>query len=203
MARNVKPQGKIARRLGIAVTDKQARILSKRGFPPGQHGGKGYPRISEYGKQLQEKQKAKFIYGLLERQFSNYMAKATQKSGDTGENLFRMLETRLDNVVFRAGLTKTRQQARQLVNHAHFRVNGEKVNIPSYQVKVGDVITLREKSKNMKLFKEAAEAFKNKEQVSWIVADINAFSAKVTDLPKATDMTGEFNVKLVIEFYSR
>ncbi len=203
MARNVKPQGKIARRLGIAVTDKQARILSKRGFPPGQHGGKGYPRISEYGKQLQEKQKAKFIYGLLERQFSNYMEKANQKAGDTSEHLFRLLETRLDNTVYRAGLTKTRQQARQLVNHAHFLVNGKKVNIPSYQVKVGDVIALRDKSKKMKVFKEAAEAFKNREQVSWVVADINEFSAKVTDMPKATDMTGEFNPKLVIEFYSR
>lgn len=203
MARNFKPKGKIARRLGIAVTDKQQRILAKRGMPPGQHGPKGYPRVSEYGKQLQEKQKAKFIYGLLEKQFRNYFTKALTKGGDTSENLFTFLETRLDNVVFRAGLTKTREQARQLVSHAHFRVNGKKVDIPSYQVKVGDVVSVRDKSKTMKIFAEQKEAFKNVEQVSWIHADINDLSLKITDMPKVTDMTGEYNPKLIIEFYSR
>lgn len=203
MARNFKPKGKIARRLGIAVTDKQQRILAKRGMPPGQHGLKGYPRMSEYGKQLQEKQKAKFIYGLLEKQFRNYFTKALLKGGDTSENLFSLLETRLDNVIFRAGFAKTREQARQLVSHAHFRVNGNRVDIPSYQVKVGDVVSVKDKSKNMKIFADQKEAFKNIEQVSWLHPDISTFSVKVTDLPKVTDMTGEYNPKLIIEFYSR
>jgi small subunit ribosomal protein S4 len=203
MARNRKPQGKITRRLGIAVTDKQQRILSRRGMPPGQHGPKGYPRISEYGKQLQEKQKAKFIYGLLEKQFRNYFKKAVQKDGDTGENLFRMLELRLDNVLFRTGIAKTRQQARQMVSHAHVRVNDGRVNIPSYQVKVGDSISIREKSAKMKMFDEARESLKNAEGISWATIDGSTLIVKITDLPKAADMTGDFNPKSIIEFYSR
>jgi len=203
MARNLKPKVKIARRLNLALTDKQQRILAKRNMPPGAHGGNGYPRLSEYGKQLQEKQKAKFIYGILERQFSNYFKKASGAKGDTGEILFASLERRLDNVVYRARFAKTRQQARQLVGHGHFTLNGRRVDIPSIEVKVGDIITLRDHSKGSKVFAEAKEMFDKREPVSWLIGDIAEMTIKITDLPKSTDMTGEFNAKAVIEFYSR
>jgi len=204
MARNLSPQGKRARREGIAVTPKQAKVLSRRSFPPGQHGpAKGMPRLSEYGKQLREKQKAKFIYGLMERQFRNFFKKSAKKQGDTGYNLYKMLEKRLDNVVFRAGLAKTRAMARQLVSHAHIRVNGRKVNIPSYQVKVGDEISVRDKSKEAKIYLEAREAFTNRETSSWITTDIDNLTAKIVDEPSEKETAAEFNPKPIIEFYSR
>lgn len=203
MARNTKSKIKIARRLNLAVTDKQQRILAKRNYPPGAHGDKGYPRLSEYGKQLQEKQKAKFIYGILERQFRNYFAKADKSQDDTGVALFQVLERRLDNVMFRAGFAKTREQARQLVSHNHVKVNDKKVNIPSYQVKVGEIITIKEKTQKSKLFEGIQEFSKNVEGVSWLNADIKGFTIKVVDLPKDADMSGEFSTKSVIEFYSK
>jgi len=203
MARNLNSKIKIARRLNLAVNDKQQRILAKRNFPPGAHGDKGYPRLSEYGKQQQEKQKAKFIYGLLERQFRNYFAKADKSQLDTGLALFQLLERRLDNVIFRAGFAKTREQARQIVSHNHVRVNGKKVNIPSYQVKIGEIITIKEKTQKSKLYEGIVEYAKNVESVSWLNADIKNFSIKVVDLPKETDMSGEFSAKSVIEFYSK
>jgi small subunit ribosomal protein S4 len=203
MARNLTPQVKRARREKFALTDKQQRLLNKRGFPPGVHGPDGYGRTSEYGRQLREKQKAKFIYGLLEKQFRNYFKKASSKKGDTGEILFSLLEKRLDNSIFRAGFAQTRPLARQLVSHCHILVNGKKVNIPSYEIKVGEVIEIRPKSKDLKIFTAIKERFKNVQQVSWIVADIDKLSFKVVDLPKVTDMTGEYNAKLIVEFYSR
>lgn len=203
MARNLKSQGSRVRRLGIGLTDKQQKILSKRPTPPGQHGGKGNPRQSEYGKQLAEKQKAKFIYGILERQMRNTFRKASGMAGDTGEIIFRILETRLDNVVYRAGFTKTRPQARQLVGHNHILVNGKKVNIPSYVVKVGDVVEVKPATQKVKLFTDAKENFKNIQPVSWLNTNIEKATVKMTDMPKAADMTGEFNTKAVVEFYSR
>lgn len=203
MGRNLKKQSKIVRRLKVATTTKQLRILSRRPTPPGQHGPSGHPRISEYGKQLQEKQKAKFIYGIMERQFANYVTKALRAKGDNGLILFTYLERRLDNSVFRAGLATTRPQARQLVSHAHFLVNDKKVDVPSYQIKVGDVITVKPQSQNSPLFAKAKENAKNVESVSWINADIAKLTFKIVDLPKAADMTGEFDTKLIIEFYSK
>lgn len=203
MGRNLKPKVKLARRLGIAVTDKQLRITKKRPTPPGMHGENGYPRMSEFGKQLREKQRAKFVYGLLERQFRRYYEESLRRKGDNGVILFQLLEQRLDNIVYRSGFANTRPLARQLVSHGHIMVNGKKVNIPSYQVKVGDVITIRAKSQNSPVFNKAKEAGKNYIPTSWIVSDIEKLSAKVTDLPKDTDMTGEFNPKAIIEYYSR
>jgi len=203
MARYLKAQGARARRLGLALSEKQQRILSKRSNPPGQHGIKGSPRLSEYGKQLQEKQKAKFVYGILEKQMRNYYLKASKEAGDTGEALYRLLETRLDNAVFRAGLTKTRRQARQLVSHAHVTVNGKKVNIPSYTVRVGDKIEVKKVSQSMKPLADSKENFKNIQPSSWLNTDIDTLSFKVVDLPKAADMSGEFNPKSIVEIYSR
>lgn len=202
MARLIKPQGKVVRRFGIGFTAKQQKIVARRNTPPGQHGQNGHPRLSEYGKQLQEKQKAKYIYGVLEKQFRKYFDNALKGKGNTTEKLFQLLEMRLDNVVYRSGFAKTRNQARQLVSHAHITVNGKKVDIPSYEVKISDIIEVRKASKDMKIFKEAQEAGKNYEQTSWINSDIAKLSSKVTDKPTAKDMTGEYDPKMIIEFYS-
>src|SRR3989338_5576557 len=141
MARYTGPKVKVARRLGLALTDKQLRIMTKRNFPPGVHGPvNGHPRLSEFGRQLKEKQKAKFIYGILERQLRNYVKEATKKTGNSSSLIFSLLEQRMDNAVYRAGFAETRPKARQLVNHGHFLLNGKKVDVPSIQVKVGDII---------------------------------------------------------------
>lgn len=203
MGRNFTPQLKRARRLKVATTDKQLKILGRRPTPPGVHGPDGHRRLSEYGKQLQEKQKAKFIYGIMERQFANYVTKALKTKGDNGFILFNSLERRLDNAVYRAGFATTRSMARQMVNHGHSTVNGKKVDIPSFQVKVGDVVTVREKSQKSPIFNKIKEQYKNREQASWLHGDIEKLTFKVTDEPKTTDMTGEFDPKLIIEFYSK
>lgn len=203
MGRILSPQLKRARRLKIATTDKQLKILTRRPTPPGVHGPDGHRRMSEYGKQLQEKQKAKFIYGIMERQFANYVTKSLKTRGDNGVILFNLLERRLDNAVYRAGFATTRTMARQLVNHGHFKVNGKKVDIPSYKVSVGDVIDVREKSVKSPVFNKIKEQFKTREHASWIHGDIEKLTFKITDEPKAADMTGEFDPKLIIEFYSK
>ncbi len=203
MARNLSPQLKRARRLKIATTDKQLKILTRRPSPPGVHGPDGHRRMSEYGKQLQEKQKAKFIYGIMERQFANYVTKALKAKGDNGFNLFNALERRMDNAVYRAGLATTRQMARQMVSHGFFKIDGKKVDIPSYKVSVGEVITVREKSEKSPIFNKIREQYKNREHASWLHGDIDKLTFKVTDEPKTSDMTGEFDPKLIIEFYSK
>ena len=151
------PKAKKARRLGLAFTPKEAKVLQKRAFAPGQH-GKNRARLSEYGTQLKEKQKAKFAYGILEKQFSNYFQKALKQPGVTGDNLLKMLELRLDNLVFRLGFAETRAQARQMVSHGFFEVNSKKVDIPSYSAKVGDLVAVRE----VKLKSKLAEKLKEK-----------------------------------------
>ena len=151
MARYTGPKVKISRRLGVNIfeNEKGSKALNKRPYPPGEHGRSRRRQPSEYLLQLQEKQKAKYIYGVLERQFSNLYKEASRQKGVTGENLLRMLEQRLDNIVFRAGWASTRPQARQFVSHGMINVNGRRVDIPSYRVRKGDVITLRDKSRNM------------------------------------------------------
>lgn len=178
-------------------------ILVKRNFPPGVHGAKGYGKLTSYGKQLKEKQKAKRIYGLRERQFENYFSKAFKKVGNTGELLFRALETRLDNVVYRLGFAHSREEARQLVSHGHFSVGGRKVDIPSFSVKVGDIIALREKSQKMPRFADIKEELAKKPMASWLNLDNNELKAKVTSLPKLGD--GEMNIdwRTIVEFYSK
>jgi len=153
---------KACRRYGVKLCQTDKCPVVKRSYPPGVHGPKGARKLTEYGRQLAEKQKAKITYGLREKQFRNYFDKAFKKVGNTSEILFASLESRLDNVIYRLGLGKTRTQARQLVGHGHFAVNGKKVDIPSFQVKVGDVINIREKSRSAKIFTNLAESLKNK-----------------------------------------
>ena len=196
---------KRVRREGINLDgrEKMARILAKRPYAPGVHGPTSRTRMTDYGKQLREKQRAKLVYGVMERQFRNTFEKATDMKGDTGENLIRLLELRLDNAVFRAGFAKTRASARQIVGHAHIDVNGEKVTIPSYQVKVGDVISIRANKKEKKNWKAFAESSTKVETPSWILTELKDLSAKVTSIPAGDDLKQIFDPKPIVEFYSR
>ncbi|MBP0972912.1 MAG: 30S ribosomal protein S4 [Oscillospiraceae bacterium] len=160
-------------------------------------------KVSEYGLQLKEKQKLKFIYGVLEKQFYHYYELATKMEGKTGDNLITLLESRLDSVVFRMGLALTRREARQLVAHAHFTVNGKKVNIPSYRVKVGDVIALREKDRTSEKFKSTVEATRDRVTPLWLDANKENFSATVVRMPSAEDIEYEAATHLIVELYSK
>ncbi len=196
------PKVRKARRLGMAFTTKDAKVLQKRSYAPGQH-GQGRSRLSEYGTQLREKQKAKINYGVLERQFENYFNKALKQVGVTGDNLLKMLELRLDNVVFRLGFAETRAQARQLVSHGFFEVNAKKVDIPSYAVKVGDAISVRagkQKSKYMEQQKEKMRNFKTQE---WVELDAPKMSGKVLTAPTPEQIQNVINTQLIVEHYSR
>jgi len=160
-------------------------------------------KVSEYGLQLREKQKLKFIYGMLEKQFHHYFELAEKMEGQAGSNLLTMLETRLDNVVFRMGLSMTRREARQLVVHGHFDVNGSRVDIPSYRIKVGDVISLRENSKKSVKFKEIVEATNGRLVPTWLDMNKDAQTAKVTRLPAKEDLDYEIEEHLIVELYSK
>lgn len=160
-------------------------------------------KVSEYGLQLKEKQKLKFIYGMLEKQFHHYFELAEKQEGQAGANLLTMLETRLDNVVFRMGLSMTRREARQLVVHGHFDVNGKRVDIPSYRIKAGDVISLRENSKKSVKFKEIVEATNGRVVPTWLDMNKEALSAKVTRLPVKDDLDYEIEEHLIVELYSK
>ena len=199
MARNLAPQWKRYRRLGLDVPGKGAR----RAYPPGQHGNKRKPRLTEYGLQLREKQKAKLLYGIMEKQFSNYFKRASNKDGNTGEILMISLEKRMDNVVYRAGLAATRRQARQLVSHGHFNVNGRKCNIPSREMKPGDVITVREKSLKSEYFKNLPNEMKMHEAPGWLEVNKETFEIKVQADPIAENAEPAITVNLIVEYYSR
>jgi small subunit ribosomal protein S4 len=179
-------------------TDKCA--FARRGYAPGQH-GQGKKKISNYGVQLREKQKAKRIYELLEGQFRKYYEKAERMRGITGENLLKLLEMRLDNVVFRLGYGASRREARQLVNHGHFLVNGKKVDIPSFGVSVGDVITVSDKSKSSERFKMFAE--NPKALPNWIQGNVENFEAKIIAEPARADIDIPVNETLIVELYSK
>lgn len=160
-------------------------------------------KVSEYGRQLKEKQKLKFIYGVLEKQFYHYYELATKMEGSAGNNIITLLESRLDNVVYRMGFALTRREARQLVNHGHFTVNGKKVDIPSYRIKAGDVITLKEKSRTNVKFKENLEITEKYVVPSWLDVDRENFKATVTRLPLADDLDYEVEAHLIVELYSK
>jgi len=181
-------------------TDKCA--FERRGYPPGQH-GQGRIKFSEYGLQLREKQKIKRIYGLLESQFRNLFEKADRMKGVTGSNLLSMLERRLDNVAYRAGFANSRAEARHLVRHGHFSVNGIKVNIPSYLVEKGDLIEVREKSKSIARIGGALEAVKRREIPQWLELDSTSMKSRVRDLPARDDITAPMEERLVVELYSK
>lgn len=196
---------KVSRREGVAVSDRAAHIraLQRRPFAPGVHGPTSRTRLTDFGKQLREKQKAKRMYGLSERQFSNMYEEAVKRKGNSSETMVQLLETRLDNVVYRAGYAKTRAAARQAVNHAHFSVNGKKVDIPSYRVRLGDVITIRDTKRAKPLWKGIEETLSKKEAVSWLSVDSKELTVKVTGLPSGKELLQPFDPKMIVEFYSR
>ncbi|WP_129672376.1 30S ribosomal protein S4 [Candidatus Chloroploca sp. Khr17] len=206
MARYHGPVGKVSRRLGIGITEKGQRILNKRPFPPGQHGPSARRRqVSDYGLQLLEKQKAKYIYGVLERQFRRTFEQASRRSGVTGEYLLSLLERRLDNVVYRLGLATTRAQARQLVAHGHIMVDGRKTNIPSYTVKIGQTISIRPESRRRTYFKNLVDSGElNKYRApEWLRLDPAEMTGTILSLPRREDAEAGINEQLIVEFYSR
>ena len=181
-------------------TDKCA--IARRGYAPGQH-GQGRKKMSEYGTQLREKQKAKRYYGLLENQFYHYFELATKMAGKTGENLLKVLESRLDNVVYRAGFAMSRPEARQLVSHGHFTVNGKAVNIPSYLVKAGDVVAIVEKSMSSDKIKGVLEANASRPALNWLSVDKNKAQATVVSLPERGEIDLQVEEQLIVELYSK
>jgi small subunit ribosomal protein S4 len=199
---------RLCRREGTKLYLKGDRCYSdkcavdRRAYAPGQH-GQSRKKQSEYGIQLREKQKARRIYGVLEKQFRNYFEKADRQKGVTGENLLRLLERRLDNVVYRLGFASSRPEARQLVRHAHFTVNGKKVNIPSYQVRVGDEIAVKEGSISLEKFKELAELAAHKTPPAWLEVDAKALRGRVVALPSREDIDIPVEEHLIVELYSK
>ncbi len=204
MARNLTPIVKLSRREGIELHPKAVKVMAKRSYGPGQHGQSRRSKPSDYSLQLREKQKVKRTYGILERQFRNYVTKAEGMAGVTGENLLCLLETRLDNAVYRVGLAPSRQSARQLVTHAHIELNGKKVDIPSILVKPKDVITVRPSSQNNEYFKATAETVNvNSNTTSWLSFDPKKLTAKVTGTPMREEIPELIEEQLIIEYYSR
>ena len=201
MARYTGPKSRIARRFGEAIFGPD-KVLSKRNFPPGQHGNNRRKKTSEYGVMLAEKQKAKYTYGVLEKQFRNMFEKAARTSGITGEILLQNLECRLDNVVYRLGIAPTRAAARQLVGHKHIIVDGEVVNIPSYAVKPGQIIGVCEKSKSLEVIANALAGF-NHSKYPWIEWDENTKSGKLLHKPERADIPENIKEQLIVELYSK
>ncbi|WMN07346.1 30S ribosomal protein S4 [Marivirga arenosa] len=201
MARYKGPKSKIARRFNEPIFGA-SKALSKKAYPPGQHGRGRRRKQSEYAVQLMEKQKAKYTYGVLEKQFANLFDKASRKKGITGEVLLQLLESRLDNVVYRLGIAPTRRAARQLVGHKHILVNGEILNIPSYQVKEGDVIGVREKSKSLEAVTDSLSA-NTVSKYSWLEFDKSSMSGKFVNTPQREDIPENINEQLIVELYSK
>ncbi len=183
--------------------DKMARVLTKRPYAPGVHGPTGNSRMTDYGKQLREKQRAKLVFGVMERQFRNYFEKAVRTKGNSGDALVQLLEMRLDNVLFRAGFAKTRAAARQIISHKHVDVNGKTVNVASYSVRVGDIVKIRESKKGKGIWKSFAENAPKVEVPSWISANPSDLEVKITSKPQGEELKQLFDTKLIIEFYSR
>ncbi|MBZ5750137.1 MULTISPECIES: 30S ribosomal protein S4 [Metabacillus] len=200
MARYTGSSWKLSRRLGISLSGS-GKELEKRPYAPGQHGPGQRKKISEYGLQLQEKQKLRHMYGVNERQFRNLFDRAGKMAGVHGENFMILLDARLDNIVYRLGLARTRRQARQLVNHGHIVVDGGRVDIPSYKVKPGQTITLREKSRNLDIVKEAIEV--NNFVPDYLTFDADKLEGTFTRLPERSELPAEINEALIVEFYSR
>ena len=208
MARYTDAVCRICRREGDKLFLKGDRCYSdkcaiaRRSYAPGQH-GQGRKKSSEYGTQLREKQKAKRYYGLLENQFYHYFELASKMSGKTGENLLKVLESRLDNVVYRAGFAMSRPEARQLVSHGHFTVNGKAVNIPSYLVKAGDVVAIVEKSMSSDKIKGVLEANASRPALNWLSVDKNKAQATVVNLPERSEIDLQVEEQLIVELYSK
>lgn len=209
MARYTGPVCRLCRREGEKLYLKGEKCFTekcpvdRRTYPPGQHGQGRRQRLSDYGLHIREKQKLRRIYGVLERQFRRYYEEAARRKGVTGENLLVLLESRLDNMVYRLGFAPSRPAARQLVMHGHFTVNGQKVDIPSYLVKEGDVISVRERSRNVNVIKESVEATKGRGVPEWLELDAEALVGKVKSLPSRDQIDVQVQEHLIVEHYSR
>jgi small subunit ribosomal protein S4 len=203
MARYTGAVVRLSRRLGVALTPKAQKFLERRPYAPGQHGQNKRNKMSEYALQLREKQKMKFMYGILEKQFRLYYEKAASQRGVTGENLVKILERRFDNVIYRAGFAASRPAARQLVTHCHLLVNGKSINIPSYQLKAGDVIELREKSKNLDIVRGSVNKVADNQIPAWISVDKANLKVTFVAVPERADVPLEANEQLVVELYSK
>lgn len=201
MARYIGPKTRIARKFGEAIFGPD-KVLSKRNYPPGQQGNNRRRKTSEYGIMLAEKQKAKYTYGVLEKQFRNLFDKAARSTGITGEVLLQSLESRLDNVVYRLGIAPTRAAARQLVSHKHILVDGKVVNIPSYSVKPGQIVGVREKSKSLEVIADALAGF-NHGKYAWIEWDESSKSGKFLHRPDRADIPENIREQLIVELYSK
>ena len=200
MARYTGPSYKQARRVGFSILEN-GKDVARRPYGPGQHGAERKGKLSDYGVQLKEKQKVRFMYGLTEKQFRKTFNEASKMQGIVGENFLKMLESRLDNLVYRLGLAATRRAARQLVNHGHITVDGNKVDIPSYRVKPGSVIAVKETDKDMKVIKEALEKVTNR--VEFVTFDENKLSGTYVRLPERQELNADINESLIVEFYNR
>lgn len=210
MARETGPKCKTCRREGKKLFLRGERCYSpkcaiiKRKYPPGQHGPKGFPRASEYGQQLREKQKLKKTYGILERQLKKYFDKAKKSVGNTEFQLLRLLETRIDSVIFNAGFLSSRNASRQLINHSHILVNGKRMDIPSYAVKIGDEISVKESSKTKKGIQENLTASKGKKrELTWFTIDAKNTTIKIVEYPNDEELPQDIDTRQIIEFYSR
>lgn len=201
MARYTGPRTKVSRRARQLLDENKAKYFDRRPYPPGDH-GRGRIRESQYQIQLREKQKLKFMYGVLEKQFRRYYRNAAKKSGITGINLLVILESRLDNVVYRAGLASTRPQARQLVNHGHFLVNGKKVDIPSYEVRAGDVVSVKEKSIDILPIQFAIDTV-GRTTPEWLNVDANKRTITVDTMPSREQIDTDIKEQLIVELYSK
>ena len=201
MARYIGPKSRIARRFGEAIFGPD-KVLDKRNYAPGQHGVNRRKKSSEYGTQLAEKQKAKYTYGVLERQFRLLFAKASRIKGITGEILLQLLESRLDNIVYRLGIAPTRAAARQLVSHCHITVDGTVVNIPSYDVKPGQVVAVREKSKSLEVIATSLDGF-NHSKYSWLEWNEAEKAGKYLNIPQREDIPENIKEQLIVELYSK
>ena len=204
MSRYRGPLVRKARRYGVMLFNNgnsKQNAFKKRKYAPGQHGRSSFRSLSEYGKQLQEKQKARFMFGVTEKQFRKYYQKAAKAEGVTGTELLKGLERRLDNVIFRAGFAQTRRQARQLVTHGHFELNGRRVDIPSIEIKVGDKLVVRTKSQKSPLFEEVKQA--KDASVKWINADNGKLTLEIIALPGEDDIESIINPQMIVEFYSK
>ena len=203
MARFRGPRAKICRRLEFPVFESPKFASPRKNYPPGQHGQSRRRKLSNYGVQLREKQRIKYLYGVLEKQFRNYFKKAQTKSGPTGHNLLSMLESRLDNIVYRLGFAPTRRAARQLVTHKHFMVNNRVVNIPSFICKPGDVVQVRNKSKKSEIFHDSMRRIEGDNPMPWLFLDKAKLMGTFENVPERDEIPEPVNEQLVVELYSK
>jgi len=203
MARYTGPRARVCRRLDFAVFESPKFSNIRKNYPPGQHGQGRRKKLSNYGVQLREKQRIKYLYGVLEKQFRNYFKKAVNQEGATGNNLIIMLECRLDNTLYRLGLAPTRRSARQLVNHKHILINGKVVNIPSFQMKPGSVIEVREKSKKINIFQESIKNISLDNPVPWLTIDKAKQRGTFDSVPERDQINEPIDEQLVVELYSK